>query len=158
MPPGIYKRTKKHLQEVMSHLPKSPQFWKGKRFSDEHKKKLSLNHRGMFGRKHSVEARKKMSLRHKGSKSYLWKGGVSPINRRIRRSFEYRLWREAVFARDGWTCVWCGQVGGRLNADHIKRFSDYPELRFALDNGRTLCEPCHKTTDTFGYKRKKVIQ
>jgi len=84
-----------------------------------------------------------------------YKGGITPISEKIRKSLEYRLWREAIFKRDNWTCVWCGLRGGRLNADHIKAFAYYPELRFAIDNGRTLCEPCHKTTDTFGRKSHK---
>ena len=32
----------------------------------------------------------------------------------------------------------------------IKRFSDYPDLRHEVSNGRTLCVPCHKTI-TFGH-------
>ncbi len=85
-----------------------------------------------------------------------WQGGKSTIHEILRHSLEYRLWRTAVFERDNYTCIWCGQVGGKLNADHIKPFAYYPELRFAIDNGRTLCESCHKTTDT--YKQKKPIR
>jgi len=33
-----------------------------------------------------------------------------------------------------------------LNAHHIKRLVDHPELGCDLDNGITLCEDCHKTT------------
>lgn len=55
----------------------------------------------------------------------------------------YRRWRLAVFERDGYRCRNCGQVGGRLQADHIKPFSRFPELRLDVDNGRTLCVPCH---------------
>jgi 5-methylcytosine-specific restriction endonuclease McrA len=79
-------------------------------------------------------------------------GRKTSENIRIRKSKEYSLWRTAVYQRDSYACVWCGKIGGRLNADHIKPFSKYPALRFAIDNGRTLCEPCHMKTDTFGGK------
>ena len=79
-----------------------------------------------------------------------WKGGISPINELIRKSPEYKLWRKAVFERDEYTCIWCGYKGKGIVADHIKPFALYPELRFAIDNGRTLCDKCHKTTNTYG--------
>lgn len=61
-----------------------------------------------------------------------------------RRSTEYRLWRKAVFMRDGFTCQICGSHGVMLNAHHIKSYAAYPELRFDISNGITLCEVCHK--------------
>ena len=88
-----------------------------------------------------------------GVNCYRWKGGITPINTAIRNSPEYKLWRTAVFQRDHYTCIWCGDNrGGNLEADHIKPFATYPELRFAIDNGRTLCKNCHKKTDTWGGK------
>ena len=88
-----------------------------------------------------------------------WKGGVSTENHILRHSMEYRLWRTAVFERDNYTCIWCGLkfikgVTGNviLNADHIKPFALFPELRFAIDNGRTLCENCHRKTSTYAKK------
>ena len=95
-----------------------------------------------------------------GENHHNWKGGVTPINAKIRKSLEYKLWRESVFERDHYTCVWCGDKQRKghsviLNADHIKPFAFFPELRFAIDNGRTLCVPCHKTTDTYGAKAEE---
>lgn len=90
-----------------------------------------------------------------GEKHPQWKGGVTPINLRIRSSSEYKLWRTAVFVRDNYTCIWCGLRGIVIHADHIKPFSLFPELRFAIDNGRTLCIGCHKKTDTYGEKAKR---
>src|ERR1035437_1404617 len=85
-------------------------------------------------------------LKHKrlniGEKNWNWKGGITPENKRIRHTYEYILWRRAIFERDNYTCIWCGAKSQKgkaiiLHADHIKPFCDYPELRFAIDNGRT---------------------
>lgn len=67
----------------------------------------------------------------------------------VRNSSDYSKWRKRVFDRDSYTCQHCGQVGGKLQADHIKTFYLYPELRLDIDNGRTLCEDCHKKTATY---------
>jgi hypothetical protein len=85
-----------------------------------------------------------------GNKCHLWRGGITPERLAIRSSLEYKLWRTAVFERDNYTCVWCGNnKSGNLNAHHIKPFSRFPELRFAIDNGITLCRDCHKSTDSY---------
>jgi hypothetical protein len=68
-----------------------------------------------------------------------------------RKTKEYKEWRANVFERDGFKCQICGQVGGVLNAHHIKEFSKYPDLRYEVNNGITLCEDCHKNLH-----RKKV--
>lgn len=63
-----------------------------------------------------------------------------------------RLWAEAVKDRDGKSCVECGATK-KLHSHHIKRKKDFPELRFDLDNGITLCAKCHLAAH--GYKEKE---
>lgn len=127
----------------------------------EHRKKISESLKKL-GLKRTETQKRYLSEIHRGEKNPQWKGGVTPLYKQIRKSQEYKLWREAVFERDNYTCIWCGARGGNgkkviLHPDHIKPFALYPELRFAIDNGRTLCVDCHKTTDTYGvnYNLKK---
>jgi 5-methylcytosine-specific restriction endonuclease McrA len=126
------------------------------------KELMSVNNaRANLGKSFSYEVNKKKgSLKEKNPN---WQGGITPINEAIRKTTEYRMWRVSVFKRDDYTCQMCGKRGGRLHADHIKPFSLYPDLRLAIDNGRTLCVLCHSKTDTYGgkshkkYNDKKII-
>ena len=92
----------------------------------------------------------------RGKNHWHWMGGITPESEKIRKSIEYRIWREAVFQRDNWTCQDCGKRGTYLHAHHIKPFARFPELRLALDNGRTLCIKCHdKKRIYYGRKRNR---
>jgi hypothetical protein len=92
----------------------------------------------------TVEHRRKISESHKGEKNPMWKGGITPENKKIRFSIEYDLWRNSVFARDNYTDQKTGIRGGKLHPHHVLNFSQYPELRFAIDNGITLSEKSHR--------------
>lgn len=142
---------------------------KGIKLSEETKKKMSIARKGKpqywnKGRVQSLEERKK-----RGKKNELhwnWKGGVTAEHEKIRKSAEYKFWRGLVFQRDKHTCQICGkkQKYDRdpnkriiIQADHIKPFSTYPDLRFEISNGRTLCYKCHKNTPTYGKKAQNFI-
>jgi len=90
-----------------------------------------------------IKKRNSMIGKNKGEKSWNWKGGITPKNKLIRRSLEFKLWRESVFKRDNFTCQKCKQNGGILHPHHILNFAQHEDLRFAIDNGITLCESCH---------------
>lgn len=96
-----------------------------------------------IGYKHSVETRRKISKSNSGEKNWKWKGGITLINKALRHSVEWRLWRESVFKRDNYECQICGTRGDYLHPNHIKKFADYPDLRFKINNGVTLCKNCH---------------
>jgi hypothetical protein len=140
----------------------------GYKHSKATRKKISLSKKGKVGNwlgkkrpnMKNVEYRNKVSaimrkLVAEGKHNF-WKGGITVQNKLLRTRIEYRLWRESVFKRDDWTCQECGKRGGRLQAHHIKPFSKYPELRYNIENGITLCIECHKKTDTYGHRALTV--
>jgi len=129
----------------VSGHPYYPSSIKGRKQSPEHKRKRSLSMLGKNkGKKRSLAFRLNLSSRFSGSSSPLWRGGVWQGNKIIRKRIEYRLWREAVFARDCWTCQKTGIIGGKIEAHHLMNFSSNPELRFSIDNGITLSRSSHK--------------
>ncbi len=69
-------------------------------------------------------------------------------------------WRTAVYQRDNYTCKCCGErVSGTLEAHHYYGYTEFPEYRFRLDNGITLCEDCHKEYhQKEGYKGNSKVQ
>ena len=75
--------------------------------------------------------------------------GKSSESELVRKSAKMKMWKRSVLERDNYTCQTCKRIGGKLHADHIKSFAIFPEHRFSLDNGRTLCVGCHKM---FGWK------
>lgn len=160
---GLFKKSQtpwnkgKKIYRLISqeeHLKRSLSL-KGKKKSQEHIEKV---------RKALIGKKRKMPAWNKGKKfpqfsrenSPLWKGGIKVDNDR-RKSYEAVQWRSDVFQRDNWTCQTCG-ARGNLQAHHIKSWAKYPEFRYELDNGVTLCIPCHKLTDNYGRKKEKACQ
>ena len=88
----------------------------------------------------------------RGNKHHNWKGGIS-VNVHSPREPRYKEWRNSVFTRDNYTCQECNQKGGYLEAHHIKSWAKYPELRYEIKNGLTLCKPCHKLTPNYRGKK-----
>ena len=65
---------------------------------------------------------------------------------------ELKEWKADVNARDNYTCQECGGVkpAKRLCAHHIKPKEEFPEFAFDVDNGLTLCNPCHSQLHNIG--------
>ena len=112
----------------------------------------------------------------KGKKHPAW---VEPEKRKstlynqIRTCEEGLLWRQEVYERDKYTCQLCNDnAGGNLNADHIKPLAvivfenNIKTLEQAktckelwnIDNGRTLCVSCHKSTPTFAKQLNQLLE
>lgn len=85
-----------------------------------------------------------------GDKNPNWRGGIEWKDPE-RNRYPSKQWVKAVKDRDGWKCTKCGATD-RLHAHHIKRWRDYPELRYDVSNGVTLCHECHEEAHGRGFK------
>jgi predicted restriction endonuclease len=111
----------------------------------------------------SIRGRKNISNAHKkrvaAGLHHLGDGSKTKESVKVRTSMEYRIWRTEVYKRDDYTCQVCHIKSGSgqtvyLNAHHIKPFSKFPELRFDITNGVTLCKQCHFKTPSYGRPKK----
>jgi 5-methylcytosine-specific restriction endonuclease McrA len=59
----------------------------------------------------------------------------------VPRAAQRKISRRALFARDGWSCVYCGERGGRLTLDHVVPRSRGGKSEW--DNVVTSCAPCN---------------
>ena len=124
---------------------------KGKVCTEEHRRKIGVGNKGKI---FTEEHRNKISLAQKGEKCHNfgkrgaetanWKGGLVTEYEQARNCYEAKEWRISVFDRDDYTCQVCGDnIGNNLNAHHMKSFIKYPEIRYDITNGITVCKKCH---------------
>lgn len=122
---------------------------------------LACNNKQFCTRECSLIAAKTRLI---GDKNPAWEGGKTKIARLVRELSNYKEWRINAIKRDKYTCLDCGQVGGKLEVDHIFPFSllllkykitdsetamKCTDL-WELSNAKTLCKECHRNTKTYG--------
>jgi 5-methylcytosine-specific restriction endonuclease McrA len=78
---------------------------------------------------------------------------------RVPRSVQRKISRRALFARDGWRCVYCGTSGGRLTLDHVVPRSKGGES--VWENVVTACAPCNhrkgdRTLEESGFELRRA--
>ena len=60
---------------------------------------------------------------------------------RVPRTLQRKISRRALFARDGWRCMYCGTASGRLTLDHVVPRSRGGDS--VWENVVTACAPCN---------------
>lgn len=140
----------------------------GKKATEETKAKMSKIRKG---KKRTIEQRLNfIKVCRRGENHSSWRGGIVPLTKIIRRSFEYKLWREAIFKRDDFTCNKCFMRGGLLHPHHkipfalifkdfINKYNQFSPIEdketlakiainhsefWDINNGETLCIDCHR--------------
>lgn len=133
MPSGFYMRTEEHKQRM-----------KGRKISEETRKKLSESHKGLNiwskGKKTSAETKLKISNSHIESKSYLWKGdGVG-----------YRGLHTWIAKKLG-KANHCEECGLDKIPEGKKRYFQWAnvshEYKRDIKDFKQLCLKCHKQYD-----------
>lgn len=163
-----FNKGKKLSIRHRKHLSDSHKGQKGRIFSNEDKIKMSNKLKGRKvtwgdkisksskGRKLSKETKLKMSIERRER----YKNGFNPVKgkhwfsvtdrTKLKKSenkmenTQYIYWAKQVKVRDVWKCrLLSSECKGRLESHHIFNWVDYPELRYVINNGITLCHFHH---------------
>lgn len=173
MPRGVYVRTIHNTRpkgykfsEQAKASMSAKNYRRGKKFTftEEHRINLSKALKGKStwskGTKQSPEwIAKRVQARiengttqdvtaPKGEKHYLWikDRTVALDSRRMDSGKKWSDWRKAVFARDKYTCQDCGVSKVYIEPHHIIPKRIALEKIYDINNGVTLCRPCHLKT------------
>ena len=180
----VSEETRKKISQLNKGRKKPDYFGKkiskariGMKFSDKHKENISKAAKGRVGwnkgagqvnclncnfvfNRNSIGnkycSKKCSSQVLRGENHPMWKGGITTQNKLERVRFQQTVQKQ-VLERDNYTCQICGERGGKLQVDHIQSWLEYVELRFSMDNCRTLCMDCHYLI-TFGKPKPKEIK
>lgn len=110
--------------------------------------KISQIHKGKKYRLGIPSSEKQKSIARinwTGKNNPNWNGGSTLLKRYVHyKNSDYKNWRKFVFERDNYTCQNCNKHGGFLHPHHLKSYTKFPEFRYEVSNGMTLCVPCHK--------------
>lgn len=58
--------------------------------------------------------------------------------------YGYIRWAQEVKQRDHYTCAICGRRGVALHSHHLNAWAEYPDQRYDVENGVTLCTFHHE--------------
>jgi hypothetical protein len=136
MPKGIYKDKtkyvggkkgrKKWIVNDTSNMSKSKIGKKRLPFSTICKERMSKSHKG----------------KHTGIKSNWWIKDRTKLKKSENKmnDYAYKIWVKEVRTRDKNECrLLNNECKGRLETHHIFSWKEYPNLRYLLTNGITLC-------------------
>lgn len=78
------------------------------------------------------------------SHNYIQDRNKLVISEKKHLDVKYRDWMFSIKKRDNWKCkINNSDCRGRLEAHHILNWVDYPELRYDINNGISLCHAHH---------------
>lgn len=144
--------TKAKISKYQQENPNSGRFVKGMVMSEEVKEKIRIAQKGKMPKfiPDNLGVRRDQSFKDKRREYMLgnkcaWIEDRSKLKKRDERNdVAYQEWRKSVWSRDGFICrlrdVNCG---GRIEAHHILSWRNFPELRYEINNGITLCHAHH---------------
>jgi len=123
-----------------------------KKMSDSQKKRFKFELPHNKGKPHSEEFKEKLKLawirdkeKRSGENHWNYKKDRSLLAKKQERNDPaYFEWRKQIWLRDNFKCRIDNQdCCGKIEAHHILSWKDYPELRYSLNNGITLCHTHH---------------
>jgi len=179
--PPFSEEWRKKISEAKKKLVGEKNPFYGKHHTDETKRKIALAKTGIKPNENQLRGLSIGRLWRKGKTGFVspwrgkhlpypvwnkglkgyraralnnkWKGGITPLNHKLRTSSDYKAWRRKVFEHDDYRCFGCGAKNGetghrvKLEAHHKYSFAEYPRIRFQVENGLTLCANCHAIED-----------